>query len=112
MTVEEIWRAKTDADVLVAASQLDEYLPDGQQVIRAEMQRRGLTLAPGPLPAPVPRRWPRYGLAVVACGAIVLGYATLGAALGWQQGGGVLVMILVVLALGATWRAITRRRDR
>lgn len=40
--VEEIWRDKTDAEVAEAADSLSEYTEEAAQVIRAELQRRGL----------------------------------------------------------------------
>src|SRR5262245_44809642 len=44
MDAAEIWRQKTDDELLVAGGRLDDYLADGQQIIRAEIARRGLTL--------------------------------------------------------------------
>jgi hypothetical protein len=39
--LEDLWRAKSDDELLEAAAQLGEYTPDGQKVIRAELMRRG-----------------------------------------------------------------------
>lgn len=39
---EEIWRRKTDDQVAAAAQTIDEYTAEGQRVILAEMQRRGI----------------------------------------------------------------------
>jgi hypothetical protein len=44
---EEIWRCKTNDQVAAAAQTIDEYTAEGQRVILAEMQRRGI-------PEPVP----------------------------------------------------------
>ena len=42
MTLEELWRQKSDQELEVAARQIDDYTEDAQQVIRAEMYRRGM----------------------------------------------------------------------
>ncbi len=39
--LEQLWRDKSDDELLEAASALGEYTPDGQAVIRAELKRRG-----------------------------------------------------------------------
>ena len=39
---EQIWRARSDDDLLVAAGELDTYEDEGQRVIRDELRRRGL----------------------------------------------------------------------
>ena len=39
---EKIWREKSDEDLLEAAAQLDDFTEEGQQVIRAELRRRGM----------------------------------------------------------------------
>src|ERR1700730_13739513 len=39
---EEIWRAKADDELLEAREDLSEYTEEGERVIRAELQRRGL----------------------------------------------------------------------
>jgi Zn-dependent protease with chaperone function len=40
MSSEEIWRRKSDDELLAAAQRLDEYTEQGQSVIRAEIERR------------------------------------------------------------------------
>ena len=37
---EEIWRDKSDAEVLAAAQRLEDYTEEGQQIITAELERR------------------------------------------------------------------------
>ncbi len=39
---ERIWGERSDADLLDAAGDLDQFTPDGQRIIRAELKRRGL----------------------------------------------------------------------
>jgi hypothetical protein len=39
---ERIWSEKSDEDLIDAAATLDEFTPDGQRIIRAELKRRGL----------------------------------------------------------------------
>jgi len=39
---EQIWRAKSDDEILEAAEDLSEYTEDGERIIRAELRRRGL----------------------------------------------------------------------
>jgi hypothetical protein len=39
---ERIWSEKSDEDVIEAAADLDQFTPDGQRIIRAELKRRGL----------------------------------------------------------------------
>ena len=39
---EAIWAAKTDDELLEAAGQLSQYTEEGERIIRAELQRRGL----------------------------------------------------------------------
>ena len=39
---EEIWRAKSDDELLEARKDLSEYTEEGERTIRAELQRRGL----------------------------------------------------------------------
>ncbi len=45
---EEIWRRKSDDELLEAVARLDEYTAQGRQVILGEMQRRGLELPAAP----------------------------------------------------------------
>jgi uncharacterized protein YbjQ (UPF0145 family) len=40
--LEQLWRAKSDEEVMEAGAGLDEYTLEGQGVIRAELLRRGL----------------------------------------------------------------------
>jgi hypothetical protein len=42
MTLDDVWRAKCDEDLVTAARQLTEYSQAAQSVITAEIQRRGL----------------------------------------------------------------------
>ncbi len=42
VTLEDLWRQKSDRELKVAARQLDDYREDAQQVILAEMHRRGM----------------------------------------------------------------------
>ena len=48
MTPEDIWRRKSDDDVIVALMNLGEYTQVGQRVIRLEAARRGLEVTPLP----------------------------------------------------------------
>jgi hypothetical protein len=43
---EELWRRKSDDELLAAAASLDEYTEEGRQVIVAEANRRRLNVAP------------------------------------------------------------------
>lgn len=45
MNPEEIWRSKTDGEVIVAASTLDDYTEEGRRIILQEADRRGLNVA-------------------------------------------------------------------
>ncbi|MCK4412649.1 MAG: hypothetical protein KAY32_03805 [Candidatus Eisenbacteria sp.] len=40
MTIEELWRTKTDEELLAASQRLSEFTEDSQRVIIAEVQRR------------------------------------------------------------------------
>ncbi|MDX2231478.1 MAG: RDD family protein [Leptolyngbyaceae cyanobacterium bins.349] len=42
MTLEDLWHQKSDRELEIAAKELDDYNEDAQQVILAEMYRRGL----------------------------------------------------------------------
>ncbi len=42
MTLEELWRQKSDKELEIAAGQLEDYVEDAQIVIRNEMIRRGM----------------------------------------------------------------------
>ncbi len=39
--IEQLWRGKSDDELLEAAGALGEYTPDGQRIIREELKRRG-----------------------------------------------------------------------
>jgi hypothetical protein len=45
-------------------------------------------------------------LAIVACLAIFIAYACIGAALGWKHGGGMIPTLILLAALSATWKGI------
>jgi uncharacterized protein involved in exopolysaccharide biosynthesis len=49
MDARDVWRSKTDEQVLEAFNKLGDYTPEGQEIIRSELSRRALT--PG---TPVP----------------------------------------------------------
>ena len=54
----------------------------------------------------------KYVLAILACAGLFILYAVLGAAVfGWKHGGGAIPMLILFAAMGATWRAITKKRD-
>ena len=40
--MEKIWREKSDEDLLEAAASLSDFTEEGQEVVRAELRRRGL----------------------------------------------------------------------
>jgi uncharacterized RDD family membrane protein YckC len=46
---EELWRGRSDDQLVKAAQLLDEYTVEGQRVIQAELLRRGLVAAPLPI---------------------------------------------------------------
>lgn len=46
MGAEDIWRSKTDEQLLAACAVLDDYTEEGQRIIRAELERRGLEEPP------------------------------------------------------------------
>lgn len=56
MSVEDIWRNKSNEEVRAAAAELSNYKEEAQQIIRVEMQRRGIPIPPPPIP-----QNPRYG---------------------------------------------------
>jgi hypothetical protein len=111
MTSERRWRQLPDADILDAARRLHDYTDEGQAIIQAELQRRGL--APGAVPeaAPPPER-PRCqscGAALrpddafcASCGAPAIG-ATPRIAAGRPDSGPVIwrtnVLLMVVLTI-------------
>jgi hypothetical protein len=52
----------------------------------------------------------KYALAVLACFGIFMVYVFIGVALGWRHGGGYFPMIILLVALGGTWKAITGKK--
>lgn len=46
MTLEEFWRQKSDQELKVAAQELTDYTEEAEQVIRAEIRRRGMPEPP------------------------------------------------------------------
>ncbi len=52
----------------------------------------------------------KYVLAILACIVIFIAYVIIGAALGWRHGGGLIPVMILFAAIGATWRAITKKR--
>jgi hypothetical protein len=80
MTPEEVWRRKSDDDLLAARATLHEYTEAGQRIVLAEIERRGLSKdqvesADGPdlharaAPTIPARRW----WAIVVSGALFVG---------------------------------------
>ena len=55
----EIWRAKSDDELLEARKDLSEYTEEGERIIRAELRRRGL-----PAPDPPVGSCPACGRAI------------------------------------------------
>ena len=54
----------------------------------------------------------KYVLAILACAGLIILYAVLGAAVfGWKHGGGAIPTLILLAAMGATWRAITKKRE-
>jgi hypothetical protein len=49
MDAERIWREKSDEDLVEAGRRLFEFTAEGEQIIRAELRRRGLPDAPAPV---------------------------------------------------------------
>jgi len=56
---DDIWAAKSDEELLQAASELGEFTEEGERIIRAELRRRGL-----PPPDPAVGRCSRCGKAI------------------------------------------------
>ncbi len=54
----------------------------------------------------------RYVLATVACGAILLLYVIACGVFEWKRGGGAIPMLMLIGAMTATWKAITRNHRR
>ena len=54
----------------------------------------------------------KYVLAILACAGLFILYSVLGVTVfGWKHGGGAIPMMILLAAMGATWRAITKKRD-
>ena len=54
----------------------------------------------------------KYILAILACAGLFILYAVLGEAVfGWEHGGGAIPMLILFAAMGAVWRAITKKPD-
>jgi hypothetical protein len=49
MDPEQIWREKSDEDVIEAGERLFEFTSEGERIIRAELHRRGLPDPPTPV---------------------------------------------------------------
>jgi hypothetical protein len=49
MTPEQIWREKSDEDLVEAGERLSEFTSEGERIIRAEHRRRGLPDPPTPV---------------------------------------------------------------
>src|SRR5689334_6710201 len=49
MDSEQIWREKSDEDLVEAGERLFEFTVEGEQIIRAELRRRGLPDPPPPM---------------------------------------------------------------
>ena len=64
MDPEQIWREKSDDDLVEAGERLSEFTLEGERIIRAELRRRGL---PDP-PAPIDYCW-KCGRGIYADGS-------------------------------------------
>jgi hypothetical protein len=49
MDPEQIWREKSDEDLVEAGERLSEFTSEGERIIRAELRRRGLADPPTPV---------------------------------------------------------------
>ena len=49
MDAEQIWREKSDEDLIEAGDHLSEFTSEGERIIRAELRRRGLPDPPTPV---------------------------------------------------------------
>jgi len=49
MDPEQIWREKSDEDLIEAGERLSEFTSEGERIIRAELRRRGLPDPPTPV---------------------------------------------------------------
>ena len=50
----------------------------------------------------------KHLIAIIVCGCIFLVHVVIGVALGWEHGGGVIPMMVLLAAMAAAWRAITK----
>ena len=130
MTLEDIWRQRSDEELIAAAAQLTDYTEDARSVIQAEIRKRGLStdsrraMENGPKRKRRPRffRGPInsidhadyiirsasqffYALAAIQMLIIVV---LLGGVLGRIQSGGGLIDV-VVYALGGFFLSRTKR---
>ena len=51
----------------------------------------------------------KYVLAILACGAEILAFCVVGAALGWERVPGIIPMAILLAIIGSTWAMITKR---
>lgn len=49
MDPEQIWREKSDEDLIEAGGHLSEFTSEGERIIRGELRRRGLPDPPTPV---------------------------------------------------------------
>lgn len=49
MDAEQIWREKSDDELIEAGERLSEFTADGERIVRAELRRRGLPDPPPPV---------------------------------------------------------------
>lgn len=52
----------------------------------------------------------KYVLATLACVIICIVYVLIGAGLGWENGGGIIPMTILLAVVGVTWRGITKNK--
>lgn len=62
-----------------------------------------------PLPTQAGSTAGKYVMALLACLGIFGVYVVIAASMGWKQGGGYVVMVIVFMAIVGTWKAITRK---
>ena len=55
-------------------------------------------------------RWVRILLALIACFGVYMLYVIIGVALGWKRGGGMIPVLVMLVCMGYTWRAITDKK--
>jgi hypothetical protein len=100
MDTNEIWRGKTDDEVLAAYAQLNDYTDEGQQILRAEVERRQLTAPGGPFTSNAdavstePETLPSHPIARLWAG----GYSLPVAYWGWGMGGTFVWLFVIDLA--------------